>query len=248
MATLERRGNTYRVVFRYGGQKIAKSVRTRDERAANACLARLEDNLRRLELGVLTVPDDADIAEFLLSDGRKTGSEVSRRQLRTIGQLLDQYTASISPGSMEDSTLRGMRIHVKKLKRLLGSTTLMASFGLDDLQKYVDKRALDNGLRGRKLSTATIKKELRTLNSAWTWGIDSGSLHKTLPKKGLRFPKLTEKPPFQTWQEIERKIARGGLTKAEVAALWDCLFLTLPEVEELLGFVKQSGRHPFGNR
>ena len=135
MATLEKRGNTYRVVFRYGGQKVTKSVRTRDERAATACLARVEDNLRRLELGVLTVPDDADIAEFVLSDGRRNGREVSRPQLRTIGQRLDQYLASISPGSMEDSALPGMHIHVKKLKRLLGSTTSVASFGLDDLQK-----------------------------------------------------------------------------------------------------------------
>lgn len=244
MATLEKRGNTYRVVFRYGGQKVTKSVRTRDERAANACLARVEDNLRRLELGVLTVPDDADIAEFVLSDGRRNSREVSRPQLRTIGQLLDQYLASISPGSMEDSTLRGMHIHVTKLKRLLGSTTSVASFGLDDLQKYVDRRALDNGVRGRKLSTATIKKELRTLNSAWTWGIDSGSVGKALPKKGLRFPKLTEKPPFQTWEEIQRKVARGGLSEAEQAELWDCLFLTLPEIDELLSFVKQSARQP----
>lgn len=245
MATLEKRGKTYRVVFRYGGQKITKSVRTRDERAANACLARLEDNLRRLELGVLTLPEDADIAEFLLSDGRKNGRTAPRHQFRTIGQLLDQYVASISPGSMEDSTLGGMRIHVKKLKRVLGSTASLVSMGLDELQTYVDKRALDKGVRGRKLSTATIKKELRTLSSAWTWGIDSGAISKPLPKKGLRYPKSTEKPPFQTREEIERKIARGGLTETEQAELWDCLFLTLPEIEELLGFVKQSAKQPF---
>jgi hypothetical protein len=56
---------------------------------------------------------------------------------------------------------------------------------------------------------------------------------------------MTEKPPFQAWQEIERKISRGGLTKAEVADLWDCLFLTLPEIEELLEFVRAHAKQPF---
>ena len=50
---------------------------------------------------------------------------------------------------------------------------------------------------------------------------------------------------FQTWEEIERKIARGGLSEAEQAELWECVFLTLPEIDELLAFVKQFGRWPF---
>ena len=138
-----------------------------------------------------------------------------------------------------------MRIHVRRLKRVLGANLVLANFCLEDLQRFVDKRARDKGIHGRQLSSATIKKELRTLTSAWTWGLDCGTLSRPLPKKGLRFPKMTEKPPFQTWQEIERKIARGGLTKAEVADLWDCLFLTLPEIEELLEFVREHARQPF---
>jgi hypothetical protein len=51
MASLESRGRTYRVVFRYAGEKISRSLRTSNAKAANASLARLEDNLRRIELG-----------------------------------------------------------------------------------------------------------------------------------------------------------------------------------------------------
>ena len=61
----------------------------------------------------------------------------------------------------------------------------------------------------------------------------------------MKYPKEEEKPSFQTWEEIERKIARGGLSEAEQAELWECVFLTLPEIDELLAFVKQSGRWPF---
>ena len=64
------------------------------------------------------------------------------------------------------------------------------------------------------------------------------------PNKGLRFPKTAEKPPFQTWEEVERKIARGGLSAVEQAELWDSVFLTLPQIAALLGFVKGRARHP----
>ncbi|MCY2988005.1 MAG: hypothetical protein NTY19_09105 [Planctomycetota bacterium] len=245
MASIEQRGTTFRIVFRYGRRKFNRSLRTKDRKAADACLARLEDNLRRLELGLLEPPDGVDLPTFLLSDGRAPRRPAPQPGIRTLGGLLDGYLGGITPGSLEESTLVGMRIHVRRLKRVLGANLVLANFCLEDLQRFVDKRARDKGIHGRQLSSATIKKELRTLTSAWTWGLDCGTLSRPLPKKGLRFPKMTEKPPFQTWQEIERKIARGGLTKAEVADLWDCLFLTLPEIEELLEFVREHARQPF---
>ena len=56
MASLELRKGKYRVVFRYGGQKFSRSLRTEDEHKAKLSLARLEDNLSRLELGTLDLP------------------------------------------------------------------------------------------------------------------------------------------------------------------------------------------------
>jgi hypothetical protein len=70
MATLEKRSNTYRAIFYYAGQRFTRSLKTKSERAAMASLARLEDNVRRAELGLLIVPDSVDIANYLLSDGR----------------------------------------------------------------------------------------------------------------------------------------------------------------------------------
>ncbi|QDV23422.1 hypothetical protein [Aureliella helgolandensis] len=55
MASLELRNGTYRVVFRYGGQKFARSLKTNQPSAAKLALARLEDNLRRVELGTLVL-------------------------------------------------------------------------------------------------------------------------------------------------------------------------------------------------
>ena len=52
--------------------------------------------------------------------------------------------------------------------------------------------------------------------------------------------KNRQRPPFQTIVQIKRRIARGSLSSAEQEDLWDCLFLTLPEVEALLLYVKQA--------
>jgi integrase len=43
-----------------------------------------------------------------------------------------------------------------------------------------------------------------------------------------------------TWQEIERAVAGGGPDD-----LWDCLYLTLPEIAELLAYVREHAAHPF---
>jgi hypothetical protein len=105
MASLEQRGNTYRVVFRHGRRKFNRSLRTKDRKAADACLARLEDNLRRMELGILELPVGADIATFLLSDGRVQRQPTPSSRFRTLADLLDGYLSGISPGSVEDTTL-----------------------------------------------------------------------------------------------------------------------------------------------
>lgn len=64
-----------------------------------------------------------------------------------------------------------------------------------------------------------------------------------MTKKGLRLPKTSDKPPFQTMAEVERKTGLGGLTTEEVDELWDAVLLTLPEVDEFLKFVKERALH-----
>jgi len=45
--------------------------------------------------------------------------------------------------------------------------------------------------------------------------------------------------------EINRKVEMGGLTDSEIEDLWDSVFLTLPEIEELLDYVRREAMHPF---
>jgi integrase len=116
---------------------------------------------------------------------------------------------------------------------------------LEDLQRYVDRRTKDKGIRSKNLSSATIKKEITTLRTIWNWARDAGHLVRSLPLKGLRYPKLKERPPFQTLAEIERRIAQSVLSTEQENELWSALFLTTDEIQELLGHVQATGRHSF---
>jgi integrase len=246
MASIEFRGSSYRVLFRYGGEKFSRSLKTDHLATANAALARLEDNLRRLEQGLAVLPEGADIAQFLLSDGRTaTRAATKAERIRTLGGLLDKFQADIKSQRLEATTEHCIKIHIGHLKRILGSKPRIDTIGLTLLQSYVDTRAAAKGQRNRTISATTIKKEVATLGMIWNWGLDHGYVDIPLLKKGLRFPKLADKPPFQTIADIARKIARGDLTDAEQADLWDAAFLTLPEIEELLETVKNRALHPF---
>jgi integrase len=108
---------------------------------------------------------------------------------------------------------------------------------LSDLQKHVDPRA------AAKMAPATIKKEVHTLRAAWNWGRRIGLVNTEFPGSGLIYNKAKEKPPFQTRTEIERKIARGGLTDQQIRELWDSLYLLPAEVTELLAYVRQAARY-----
>lgn len=244
MASIEKRGHSYRIVFRFDGRKFTRSLKTSSERDATASLARLEDNLRRVELGTLSIPEGSDVATFLLSDGKKTVNR-RRAEVNTIAQLFDAYFASLPVNSLEESTLASMHIHRDHFLRIVGPKVHIQSLQLDDLQRYVEVRSREPGLRGRTLSASTIKREMTTLTTVWNWAIGTDIVRHPLPKRRLHFPKTAEKPRFQTWEEIERKIKRGGLTTHEEAELWDCLFLTKDQIQQFLVDVKSLARHDF---
>ena len=60
MAWLEQRGERFRIVFRFRKQRFHVNLKEPDQKEADACLARLEENLRLVERGRLTVPAGTD--------------------------------------------------------------------------------------------------------------------------------------------------------------------------------------------
>ena len=126
------------------------------------------------------MPEGADVAAFLLSDGRAMARPMLPK-MRTLQQLLDAYMGSLPDGAIEESTRQGMDIHIAHLRRVLGDGLVVAGLCTADLQRFVDARALAKGRRGRTLSAATIKKELVTLRTAWNWARHAGGAEDCVP-------------------------------------------------------------------
>lgn len=243
MAWLEQDpSNNFHVCFRFAQRKFRRSLKTKQTRAAQSRLLRLEENIRLVESGRLALPEDCDPAIFLLSDGKLNGQPKPAERIM-LDALFEEFLTSLPEGAYEDNTLRLMKTHRTHLVRHLGARFVLNDITREDLQNYVTKRSKDPGQRGRCIGGTTIKKELGTFRAIWKWKFDI-DVHP-FPSRGLRFPKDSEKPPFQTWQEIERQIAQSELSAAEVAELWECLFLTLDEVSELLEHVRENSRQPF---
>ncbi len=246
MASLEQQvqGGNYRVVFWLGGRKFSRTLKTSDEQAANAAVLRIEENIRLLERGRLEIPADADVATFLLSDGKLDKKPAIPVVLR-LSDLIDAYRKHLPKDSLESNTLCTMDIHLKHLQRILTPKLIVNSVNQAHLQKYVEKRSSEKGRRARCVSAITIKKELATLRAIWNWGRRNGDVLTVLPLRDLKYPKTTEKAAFQTFHEIEAQLARGGLSSSEQEELWDCLFLTVAELKEVMKFVRRTAVHEY---
>ena len=247
MASIEKRGDAYRIVFRHEGIKYARSLATKDETAARSSLVRLEDNLHRVSIGTLAAPPGTDLVDFLLADTRapkKKTEKVSREPSTvTLAALFAEYFSKLPDGNLEDNTIKTMKLHLVLLERHFEKSYLIDGITVNDLQGYIEKRSKDPGRNGRKVTPVTIKKAIITLRTVWNWGRQHGLISKPFPSKGLRYPKGNEKSPFMTFAEIEKRCETA--TDAEKADLWECAFLTVGEIDDLLKFVKENARHPF---
>lgn len=241
MAWIEQRGNRFRLSFRYGGRMFRHSLGVTTPQEAEESLVIFERNLRLFEDGTLTMPHGADLALFLLSGGKLSARPELTDRI-SLESLIDRYL-SAHEGAHESNTLYTARIHADHLKRSLGARFPVQNLAASDLQAHIERRTKAKGRGGKPLSPATIRKEIATLSGIWSWAVRMQHVSGAFPNKGLVYPKTAEKPPFQTRAEIELQLKRGGLKEDEKRELWNSLFLTLPEIAELLACVKDNARH-----
>jgi integrase len=217
------------------------------ESVASNVVGGVEPTLMLLEQHALQIPERADVVSFILSGGRtvkmpdvKEAAKVSV----TLEQLKENYVETLAIGAVEENSLYTVKMHLRHFIKTLGAQFVMQTLTMNDLQEHVTTRAKAQGIKGRKLSPVTLRKEIASLRACWNWGVHAGLVSGNFPNRGLKFPKLTEKHPFQTWDEIQRRIA-SGVTPAEEADLWDSLFLRTHEIAELLEFVRANGTQPW---
>ena len=245
MASLQKRNGVWNCVFRYQGKRHWFNLGEIEQSEAEAVSAKVDYLLLRLKQHLLEIPAGCDIITFIQYDGKPPSPEKieqAQQQSLTLAELRDQYLTVHGNGTLEQNTLEGMRQHFKHWTTSLGPNFLINSVTLADLQRHVDRRARMKGIRGL-IRPTTIRKEIVSLRTSWNWGVQFGLLTGKFPNKGLRFAKTDEKPPFQTFAEIERKIA--GLSKKQAAELWDAVYLTVPEINEVLSYIKENATTPW---
>lgn len=215
MAWLEQNSaGMYHLVFRLGGERFRRSLRTGDEREAQTRLVRVEENIRLVESGRLTLPEQGDVTSFLLSDGKLNGKPKAAPRLR-LGDLVVRYRAALPSDALEPESLRITELHMRHFVRILGVRKTLDELTLDDLQRYVLKRSNEPGKRNPNVSVGTIRKELTTLNTLWNWAALHGYVTGMLPKRGLKFPKLDD----QTLRRLSTTLCgRRGFRSECVAA------------------------------
>ena len=243
MASLQQRSGWFHLQFRYQGRQYSHALKTKDRREAEAHRGtddRLLIRIRNKEMP--PPPVDADIPAFLLSAGKIADDPTPVLKPITLGDLRDRYLRTHANGSLESKTIVMAEIHFRNLIRHFGERIPVLKLTADLLQDYLLARGKAKGKKDAPIRATTIHKDIATLRAAWNLAVRTGSLVGTFPGRFLVYPKTDESPGFQTREEIERKIARGGLTPAKIDDLWAGLFLTQPELVEFLEFARITSK------
>jgi len=220
MASLEKRGKLFRVIFRYGGQRRQATLKTGDAKEAADMATRIERKLDLLAQGDLSLPEGMDIVAFLMGEKPKS------KPPAVLKTIIPEYENSRH--SIEANSLATIKLHLAHVKKFFGQNTHLNTITFDRLQDYINERV-------KHVSSTTVRKEVTSLSGLWSWALRTNQASGGFPNRGLEYPKTSEKPPFQTWAEIERKINAGADKK-----LWDCLFLSTKEIGELLKYAETN--------
>ncbi len=253
MASIVKRGDSWRVHFRFQGQQHAISVGKISKSEASLWQAKVDEKLLRIRQGLIDVPPGIPITDFIMRDGKQQPVAASA----TFEQLRAGYIAARSNGSLEANTLATVQLHLSHIEGTLGKRFLLSGLSHQHLQDHINRRAketvkaidqkrakLDKEARkkcpSRHVSAVTIRKEINTFRQAWLWGVRSGLIKGAYPAAGLSYPRVGDVPPFMTWAEIERRIKSGG-----DESLWECLYLTSEQVVAILDHLQQKESRPW---
>ena len=192
----------YFVCLRVGGKRFRRSLKTNCKDQANSDVARIEENLRLIERGRMSIPCNGDIVSFLLSNGNLAAP--LKVEHVTLNELFLEYFHSQPYGGLEESTIYTTGVHRRKLEKHFRSCAV-GSIDIPALQEYINQRQKQKGRRGL-LSPATIRKEICTLRTVWNWARRCKLLNEDFPDvKGLRYPKGQEKPQYMPFSNVLKR-------------------------------------------
>jgi integrase len=233
----------YGVQFRYAGQKFHRSLGTSDRTDAEGLVKEIEENLDLIKRGKMPVPIDCSAETFwaIVSTGNRVASERKILARKTLEEVKKEYFDSYPKGAKEETTLKTEQVQLRKVIGIIGSGKAIAAMDVLSIEQYVRQRQKQNGLRGRKISPTTIRKELQALSQLWNFAEERGYVSGKNPVSLVKRPKPDAEEPFATYDEIAKRVAADPkMTAGRKAELWSGVFLNLKEVRELLVHIKAN--------
>jgi integrase len=239
MANLGQKDGIFHVRFRFRGKEYKKSLKTHDERAAEAACHVIELTMHRLLTGQLQVPPAVDPGDFIVSGGtllKPVESPIPRVALPSTRQLADEYSTSVK-NLLAPSYHYSQAMHLRHLVRHLGARADAPCdrIGFRDLDKYIKAR-----LAVRHPNTA--ERERITLLQFYKWAVRQRYVPESPAAALVPIKGGEDRPPFRTISEINSIIERGGLRDAEIPDLWECLYLSPAEIAIVLATVRPNAR------
>jgi len=251
---LDQRTNKWFVCFRWDNAQYNKSCSTTKRSEAALICSRIDDTILLLRTGRIEVPNEVDSGNWIYAGGKTilNGSSVCNGSFKAsalrLGEICDDYLKD--QARKAETTLNAEKVHIKHLKGHFGILRKLTTIQLDHVKEYLAQRQIEK-YRGKLVTGATIKKELTTFRQIWIWAQRNRKVQGTCPLIGpdgrweVQIPKEAERIKFQTWNQINRRIDRGGLTSDEKQKQWASLFLDHEQVKALLHFVDQNAAHSF---
>ena len=235
MASIQRKGQSWYCQFYWQNRRYTYSVGRVTKNQAEAKATKTDEIVDLLDRGVLKVPEAVDVATFVKFDGHPPVAEESQKvsQKTHLSEIFENYLTAHA-AAQEAKSLYTARIHLKHLAETLGPKFDLRKLELAHLQKHVNRRC-------PAVSPTTAEKEIATLRTVWNWGVRMKLLSGPCSVKGVIYPKVDEKPPFQTRAEIYRQLV--GLGNRQQVELWDSLYLRVEEIDLFLNEVRRLAMH-----
>ena len=204
MAWVRFRSGSFQVNFRFQGKERNFTLGPVSQAEADAKAAHVDYLLMRLKQGLVELPAGVDIVSFVEQDGKAApaAKASSRRASETVGTLRDRYLATHA-GAQEEKTLYTTRIHFKHVVATLGEGFPLSDLTHASLQQHINRRA-SGGLRH-----GDHQEGNRHAPGSLELGPEERAGRGRVAGRGLVYRKTSEKPPFQTRDEIERQINIG---------------------------------------
>jgi hypothetical protein len=108
MASLRPKGDSFFLRFRLAGKEFERGVGSEAARA-EATMLRVEATLLGIKSGWITVPEGADIGQFIISHGETT-SKPKVPEIVTVADLFRRYEDALPEGAREPTTMTMYRV------------------------------------------------------------------------------------------------------------------------------------------